>query len=114
MMNTQNPWNKDGRSRANTHRSMIRRSFIGLAIGAGLAIGLAACGDEEPVPEVQQAAQPTDTPTRAAPTVELPPVEPYDPQDDQSIFDRYAVDAERLDTVLVSGYPILLVSDAIW
>ena len=51
-------------------------------------------------------------PTEA--TVELPPVEPYDPQNEQSIYDRYAVDAARVDAVLAAGYPILLVTDAIW
>ena len=171
--------NEPGRPRANKRRSVTRRSFLGLAIGAALAVGLAACGDESGAAEVQQAAQPqaTDTPTAAAATavatqapatptqaptntprpaataaptdppatatpapeptstpteapapavtatptaastaatVALPPVEPYDPAIEQSIYDRYAVDAARLDAVLAAGYPILLVSDAIW
>lgn len=191
-MSEQTALSTDERPRANARRSVTRRSFIGLAIGTALAIGLAACGDENPAPQVQQAAQPrpTNTPTTAPPTatatqppatatpaptntpqpaatpeptqppatatpttaatqppatatpvpeptatptaapeptatatptaeptaatVELPPVEPYDPQNEQSIYDRYAVDAARLDAVLASGYPILLVSDAIW
>ena len=183
--------NEPGRPRANRRRPVTRRSFLGLAIGAALAVGLAACGDESGAAEVQQAAQPqaTDTPTAAAATavatqapatptqaptntprpaataaptdppatatpaaeaappatatpapeptstpteapapavtatptaastaatVALPPVEPYDPAIEQSIYDRYAVDAARLDAVLAAGYPILLVSDAIW
>ncbi|MCY3802749.1 MAG: hypothetical protein OXG46_14385 [Chloroflexi bacterium] len=190
MMSEQTALNTDGRPGASVRGSVTRRSFIGLAIGTALAIGLAACGDEEPAPQVQQVAQPqaTNTPTTAAPTavateppatatpaptntpqpaatpeatqppatptattaatqppatatpvpeptatptaapeptatpapeptaatVELPPVEPYDPQDEQSIYDRYAADAARIDAVLASGYPILLVSDAIW
>ena len=156
MMDAEDVLNTDGRPGANARRSVTRRSFIGLAIGTALAIGLAACGDEEPAPQVQQPAQPqpTNTPTTAAPTavvteppatatpapeptatptaapeppatptptaeptaatVELPPVEPYDPQNEQSIYDRYAADAARVDAVLAAGYPILLVTDAIW
>ena len=57
-MSTQLVSNTDGRPGASVRRSVTRRSFLGLAIGTALAIGLAACGDEEPAPQVQQAAQP--------------------------------------------------------
>ena len=188
-MNSEPGLDIDGRSRGRSPLAVTRRSFLGLAIGAALSVGLAACGDQSGSVEVQQApqAQVTDTPTTAAeptvatqapatptdapantprpaataapaeppptasPTVEaappptatpmpqptstpteapapaatptaastaapaaLPLVEPYDPQIEQSIYDRYAVDAARLDAVLAAGYPILLVTDAIW
>ncbi len=81
---------------------------------APAAVGNAAETSEET--PTAAAAPPTAAPVAesapAAPT--FPHPTPYNPDDRDSIKERYSEDAARFEAVLAAGVPVLWVTDAIW
>ena len=95
-----------------------RRRFLAL-IPLSAAAVLAGCGPiggapaegttGEPQAALKEAA--TASPAADSNVVRVPP---YDPADRSTILARYAADAARVEAVLASGRPVLIVTDAIW
>ncbi len=64
----------------------------------------------EPAP----APEPAPEPAPAGPLDGIAVPDPYEPNDRDSILDRYVADKSRFEAVLATDSPVLWVTDAIW
>ena len=95
-----------------------RRRFLAL-IPVSAAAFLAGCGPIGGAPAAGTTGEPQAAPKEAvtaSSAADSDPVRvpPYDPADRATILARFAADAVRVEEVLASGRPVLIVTDAIW